>query len=276
MKRRPSIATPTLPLASSPPASTPELADIVMHEEPATSRPLGTITPHPSPSRPLDARHVLDMARSIAALGLIHPLALDLDGTVLAGSHRLAALRVLAEAPEHRTALLRALCPHASAAALEALAPVVASLPIQSPAVVFASIPVRIMPLRLTESPEEAWRVEVAENERRRDYSAPEVRAIATRLRAQGYHLSKGPGGARPLALPVLTALVGRSERQVRRMLADELGENRTKGRSQMEADRQAAANALEKFRRRYGSGLSEAQVKKIRQALEVLDSLAQ
>ena len=120
--------------------------------------------------------------------------------------------------------------------------------------------------------------MEVAENERRRDYKASEVRAIAERLKAQGYHLAKGPGGARPLALPVLTALVGRSERQVRRMLAEGAGEgeNRTDGRNQFEADRLAAAKALDKFRRRYGSGLSGPQVQALRKALDVLDALAQ
>jgi ParB family chromosome partitioning protein len=264
-----------LPLAAAPPASTSELADLVQHEEPSTSRPLDSIRPHPSPSRALDPRHVLDMARSIAALGLIHPLAVDLDGVVLAGSHRLAALRVLAASPDARADLLYSLCAHAPAATLDALGPTVATLPHPVPAVSFGAIPVRVMPLRLSESPDEAWRVEVAENERRRDYKASEVRAIAERLKAQGYRLASGGSGQDMRALPILTALVGRSERQVRRMLAD-AQPSRTDGREQYEADRQAAVRALEKFRRRYGSGLGAAQVKALRQALDVLDGLAQ
>lgn len=153
-KRRPAVVIPSLPLAAAPPASTPELADFVMHEEPATSRPLASIRPHPAPSRALDPRHVLDMARSIAALGLIHPLAVDLDDVVLAGSHRLAALRVLAASPDERADLLYALCSGSPAATLDALAPTVASLPHPVPAVTFSAIPVRIMPLRLSDDAE--------------------------------------------------------------------------------------------------------------------------
>jgi len=273
-KRRP-LAPVTAPASALPMTRDAELLDQIKHEQPTGWRDLSALRPHPSPSRALDPRHVLDMARSIAALGLIHPLAVDLDDVVLAGAHRLAALRLLSASPDARADALYGLCAHASTATLDALAPTVTTLPHPVPAVSFVAVPVRIMPLRLSASPDEAWRVEVAENERRRDYKASEVRVIAARLKAQGYHLSKGPAGGRPLALPVLTALVGRSERQVRRMLADD-GENRTDDRSQFEADRLCAAKALEKFRRRYGGGLTAAQVKALRQTLDVLDALAQ
>lgn len=243
--------------------------------DPAPStRPLAALRPHPSPSRPLSARHVIDMARSIAALGLIHPLVIDLDGVVVAGAHRFAALRLLAAPTDERQQLLADLAPIRSAEA-EAVTAMLARLPALPDLLISPDpAPVHIMPLSVADDPDGAWRVEVAENERRRDYSAGEVRGLADRLRAQGYHMTRGPAQGKPSALPVLTALVGKSERTVRRLLA-EAGGLRPDDRNPMEDDRKAAAAALDRFRRRHGSALSEGQAKKIRQALEVLDALA-
>jgi hypothetical protein len=51
----------------------------------------------------LSAIHVLNLADSIAALGLLEPLIVDCQGRLLAGAHRLAALQLLAIAdPEER------------------------------------------------------------------------------------------------------------------------------------------------------------------------------
>jgi hypothetical protein len=47
-------------------------------------------------SRPLLAKHVLEVAESIAVLGLIEPLVIDTNGYLLAGGHRLAAIQLLA------------------------------------------------------------------------------------------------------------------------------------------------------------------------------------
>ncbi len=48
-----------------------------------------------SDTRPLNPRHVESLAESIAVLGLIEPLVLDNQGRLLAGGHRLEAIRLL-------------------------------------------------------------------------------------------------------------------------------------------------------------------------------------
>lgn len=99
--------------------------------------------------------------------------------------------------------------------------------------------------------------------------------AIAEKLKSQGYRFAAGGGGDETRGLPILSALVGKSDRQIRRILRGE-SSSRTDGREQMETDRQAAARALDRFRRRHGEGLTPGQAAAIRKALDVLDALAQ
>jgi len=54
--------------------------------------PLEAIKPRDADTRPLNPAHVEALAESIAALGLIDPLAVDKQGRLLAGGHRLAAI----------------------------------------------------------------------------------------------------------------------------------------------------------------------------------------
>ena len=62
------------------------------------SLPLSSIRQRPSgDTRPLNAGHVIDLAESIAAVGLVEPLAVDNGTRLLAGAHRLAALNLLAQ-----------------------------------------------------------------------------------------------------------------------------------------------------------------------------------
>jgi ParB family transcriptional regulator, chromosome partitioning protein len=269
-KRQP-IAIPTMRATELPASLEAELLDVIAHEEPTGWRDLASLRPHPQPSRGLDARHLVDLARSIAVLSLIHPIVIDLDDVVVAGSHRYAALLLLAS-PERGPLLRRLALPSPD---LEGLIPAAEALPHRPPAVDLTHVPVRVMPWRAADAADEAWRVEVAENERRRDYKTSEVKAIAARLAEQGYRMTRGGAGTDQRALPVLSALIGRSERQIRRILADD-SSLRPDGRKLMEADAAAAARALDRFRRRHGEGLTPGQAAAIRKALDVLDALAQ
>lgn len=129
---------------------------------------------------------VAAMAESLDALGLLEPLVVDRRGRLLAGKTRLLALRRLAEAAPDR----------------------------------WAVVPVRRMDLDAEAEPERALAVEVAENERRRDYTPAEVRELADRLRAAGFQGTAGRPrkGGRAL-LPALGAVVGRSKRTLLRYL---------------------------------------------------------
>ena len=146
-------------------------------------------------TRQLQLEHVEALAESIAVIGLIEPLAVDEKGKLLAGGHRLAAIRHLKEAN-----------PEAYGQKFEG-----------------DRIPVRVMPFDAETAPDLALQVEIAENEQRRDYTPAEVRALAERLKAAGYIERKGrpAKGEKPL-LPALEVIVGKSMRTLQRYIQDE------------------------------------------------------
>ena len=129
------------------------------------------------------------LAESIDALGLLEPLIVDRQGHLLAGKTRLMSLRRLSAKDSDR----------------------------------WARVPVRRMDFDAETEPARALAVEVAENEQRRDYTAAEVRALAERLKAAGFHATAGrPRTGTKALLPALGAVVGKSKRTLLRMLADD------------------------------------------------------
>jgi ParB family chromosome partitioning protein len=175
--------------------------------------------------RPTNPLHVVELAESIVAVGLIEPLVVDRELRLLAGGHRLAALRLLAVPVAERAALLAGL---AAGFAIERGKPVpatrlselqarAAGLPQQGgPALVRV-----IGDLDAVADSQRAFQVEVAENEKRRDYTAGEIRSVADRLKRSGrYQLSGRPGQGRKAMLPELAAIFGKSQRQIYRALA--------------------------------------------------------
>lgn len=281
-RKAPPLKVPSTVASQLPETSLPELLDQVRHENPTGWRDIKALKPHPSPSRGLDACHIVNLAHSIAALGLIHPLVVDVDDVVIAGSHRYASLRLLATPRIGRAIFLTDLCIAAGQAALtEALSTSLESLPYAPDTVDFSRIPVRIMPLRQSTQPEEVWRAEVAENERRRDYSPKEVKVLAERLLEQGYTMRKGGQNDARRVLPVLTAVVGRSERQVRRLLSageqsEERGvdEDRTSVRSSSEA--MSLKTRVDAYRNRNREKMSDSDHRIVDQMLALLTRLAQ
>jgi ParB family chromosome partitioning protein len=175
--------------------------------------------------RPTNPLHVVDLAESIVAVGLIEPLVVDRELRLLAGGHRLAALRLLAQPAAARAAALQALAadfasergtpiPTTRLGELQARA---AGLPVLA-----GPAPVRVIgDLDAAADRERAFQVEVAENEKRRDYTAGEIRGVAERLKRSGrYQLSGRPGQGRKAMLPELAAIFGKSQRQIYRALA--------------------------------------------------------
>jgi ParB family transcriptional regulator, chromosome partitioning protein len=159
--------------------------------------PLDKIQQREQDTRPLNEIHVNELAESIAALGLIEPIAVDNQGRLLAGGHRLAAvLKLKHEQPE--------------------------AFQKQFPN---AQIPARIFEFDAEQDPELALQIEIAENEKRRDYTPAEVRIIADRLRSAGYRDTKGKPkqGEQPL-VPALQVIIGKSRRTVMTYLAGDEG----------------------------------------------------
>jgi ParB family transcriptional regulator, chromosome partitioning protein len=145
-------------------------------------------------SRPLTPSHVTNLAESIAAVGLIQPIAVDNQGRLLAGGHRRAAIEELKESNPD------VFKKHFS-----------------------EGIPVRRYEFDAAENVELALAIEATENEKRRDYTPAEVRELASRLKEAGYHYTPGRAKAGQKSfLPSLSVIVGKSERTVQRYLSEE------------------------------------------------------
>lgn len=200
-------------------------------------------------TRALDPAHVVDLAESISALGLIEPLALDQERRLLAGGHRFFALRLLALSLEERANLARMILGPMPAALLERLE----ALP-----VLVDPVPVHLLPLDSKKDPATALAVEIAENEKRRNYTRLEVEGLAESMRRVGFRDAGGrPKKGERALVPALAVVLGKSEKTVRRMLAGEDGETWTN--VQVSGDKLAAAEdrrllaALERWKERRG-----------------------
>jgi len=155
--------------------------------------PLDQFGAGPSRTRDLNMKHVVSLADSIAAIGLIHPPAVDRMNCLLAGAHRLAALRWL---QAHAAERFQELFP--------------------------GGVPVWRMDLDARSDVDLALAVEISENEQRRDYRPAEIQKLADRLKAAGFHYSAAggrPSGETRALMPALEIIVGKSVRQLRRIL---------------------------------------------------------
>ena len=145
-------------------------------------------------SRPLNPAHVEELADSIAVVGLIAPIAVDSQGRLLAGGHRRAAIL-----------LLQGRNPDAYAKQF-----------------LNGQVPIRRYDFDSKVEPDKALEIEASENEKRRDYTPAEVKAIANRLRVAGYRDAPGkPRKGEKALRPALELIIGKSIRQVRRYLND-------------------------------------------------------
>jgi hypothetical protein len=158
-------------------------------KESAGAMPLDAIKARPDgDTRHINGDHVLALADSMEALGLLEPLVVDNAGHLLAGGHRLEAVRLLDKAGKWGK-----------------------------------PVPVRIIDFDAVADKERAFAIEVAENEQRRDYTVTEVRHLADRLQGAGYLAEGGrPGRGKKALMPALETIVGKSARQIRRYLNPE------------------------------------------------------
>jgi ParB family chromosome partitioning protein len=182
----------------------------------SSTLPLGKISDRLSDTRGLSSEHVSELAESIAVMGLLEPLVVDRRGRLLAGGHRKAAIFVLKEVNPD------AYAKHFSN----------------------DLVPVRVVDFDAEQDPDLALQIEVTENEKRRDYTPTEVRALAERLREAGYADVKGrPGKGEKALRPALEVIIGKSIRTVRRYLNQGFEESVTDVRLS-EKDSNAAAIA--------------------------------
>lgn len=163
-------------------------------ERPPSSLALEAILPRRETTREINPKHVQALVESISVLGLIEPVVVDRGNRLLAGGHRLEAIRHLKE---------------------------------QNPKVFsehfLSGVPVRVMDLDAEVSPVRALEIEVAENEHRKDYTAPQVRELVARLRDAGYrdHVGRPKAGQKAVG-PALEVIVGKSMKTIRKMLHED------------------------------------------------------
>lgn len=154
--------------------------------------PLDRIADRPAgDTRPLNEAQVASLVESIAAVGLIAPLAVDCRNRLLAGGHRRAALQRLLEQDEPR---------------FNDLFP--------------GGVPCRKFDFDSETEQAQALTIEISENEKRRNYTRAEIVAVARKLEGQGYSLERGRGNIKPLT-PALQVALGVSRRTVQRALAE-------------------------------------------------------
>ena len=178
-------------------------------------------------TRSLDPYHVLDLAESVSALGLLQPIAIDRNNLLVAGEHRLEAFKLLnlddsetrlshweqisletdkkIKDIDHKdvTKRVRGLDATAHRSRYQDL-----------------NIPVLSLPFNSDKDIDDALAAEAAENEKRQNYSRQEIQKLAEKLKKAGYIEKSGrpKKGERSLK-KALTVISGKSFRQIERDL---------------------------------------------------------
>jgi ParB family chromosome partitioning protein len=179
-----------------------EVAEVMTEREQAAPNVLQMITTVPleqiqvptDRTRPLNVKHVQELLESIAAVGLGQPLITDRAHRLIAGGHRYAALQRL---QSEQVDVFKQHFPH-------------------------GLIPIRVYDFDALVEPERSEQIEIAENEKRRDYTAAEVKALAQKYLEQGYtQVSHRPkSGEKPL-IPALQTYFRLSRRTIHRYLSN-------------------------------------------------------
>jgi hypothetical protein len=213
-------------------------------------------------TRPARADHVLALAETVGALGLLQPLTVDRAGRLVDGLHRLTACRLLAAPPDGRAALLGCLTgadtldAGETAERLDALpAPEALPEPLRA-----GKVPVRrLVDLDAQADPDGALAAEAAANTARRDYTRPELLALVGRLRAAGYRETTGrPRRGERALRPALELVLGINRGKARRLL-DSLAGARKVAVSATFDDLHKAAGRLDRAARAYIETLDDA-----------------
>lgn len=185
---------------------------------------LRNISLRESSSRSLDSAHIVSLAESISALGLLEPLIVDNTGRLLAGNHRLAALQILEiQHPEARKERFSQRL-GSKALTTEKLGEWLKRIGDLVPGKVDPdAIPVQVIALPSDNAEKSALAIEAAENHVRMQYSKSEIQGLFKRFIDAGYVETKGrPKGGQKTVLCALESALGISKRQIQRILSDE------------------------------------------------------
>jgi ParB family chromosome partitioning protein len=181
-------------------------------------------------TRNLDLIHVIDLAESIEALGLLQPIAIDKDDVLVAGEHRLVACHLLAMDNNSRSDYWDEVNngsqkPFKSDKKKDETKLRVMALNHEE----FKSkykgfeIPVVVLPFNSEVDKEHALLAETAENEKRQNYTKEEILSLAGKLRESGYIERAGrPKEGEKSLKTALSVISGKSWRQICRDMKTE------------------------------------------------------
>lgn len=171
-------------------------------------------------TRTLNPEHVIALAESIAALGLIEPLVLDNTNHLLAGGHRLAALKLINELPKKRMELLLSMADNVLEKFHDDFAKRLEAIDWVNEDDEPNMVPVRKIDFDASKDLQRALAIEVAENAQRRDYTSKEVISLYERLLEVGFTDRRGkPRKGEKPAKPAIAAVIGKSIKTVDRLL---------------------------------------------------------
>jgi hypothetical protein len=184
------------------------------------------VKPRPRSIRGISNGHVVDLMFAIAAVGCIHFPVVDESDTLLAGEHRLEAiklLRKLANVPIEE--LKTRYAEHAKGGLTEdELMSVATGYSRHFP----SGMPVHVMRTSGLDADQLRLRIEVIENEKRRDFSPEDLQGLVMRLKEAGYTSKIGKPQPDQLNLnQELERILGKSRATVYRRLK-ELSEQNT------------------------------------------------
>jgi hypothetical protein len=197
---------------------------------PAVYLPLESITFRDDAIRQVHEAHALDLALSIAAVGLIHFPVVNTNNEVIAGSQRLAALEFLSLFRTLPPNDIRRLYSYGRVEDAETDLDGEDILSDEQVALLQAGferhfprgIPVHRIDLDALPVGTQALTIESIENEKRLDFSKSELMSIVSRLKAAGFRDRSGRprAGERTLAAE-LERITGKSRRTVFRLLEE-------------------------------------------------------
>lgn len=208
--------------ASAGRAQAKQAVDWIEREQARRSTmPLSAIQPRPGgDSRPIKPSHVLNLAESISAVGLVEPPTVDFVGNLLAGAHRVAALRLLVQHDLETRVKAWLELARLNESRLTAKQQIEVERLKALPPLEMHEVPVMILPFNAAEEAARALAIETSENTQRKSYSRDEIATLVQRLRASGFVEREGRPRAGEKALrPALSVVLGKSANTVRRWL---------------------------------------------------------
>ena len=205
-------------------------------------------------TRPLTPKHVFTLAMTIHELGLIEPIVIDRDGRLIAGGHRLMAMKLLQIETRSSTiqrlkrVIKEELGVRDADQAHRELDQLREDLP-SEPSIDPQRIPVRVFNFDSSQDIDRALEIEISENSHRRDYTSKEILRLYELLLSKGYTDQRGrPREGSRAAKPMLATLIGRSVRTVKRKLEEARMKEAQRG-----ADHEPRQEALRVIKRMKG-----------------------